>query len=51
MFRQADALTDAAPNRLGEFLKGARAMNVEQLHGFFAASSRRPRHTHDYCAL
>jgi hypothetical protein len=37
MFRQTDTVTDAAPDRFGEFLKGCRAMNVEQLDGFFAA--------------
>jgi uncharacterized protein len=40
MFTQNDPLTDAEFDRLGEFLKGCkggRAMNVEQLNGFFAA--------------
>jgi uncharacterized protein len=39
-FAQSDPLTDAELDRLGEFLKGCeggRAMNVEQLDGFFAA--------------
>jgi uncharacterized protein len=39
-FTQNDPLTDAEFDRLGEFLKGCkggRAMNVEQLDGFFAA--------------
>ena len=37
---QHDPLTDAELDRLGDFLKGCkggRAMNVEQLDGFFAA--------------
>jgi hypothetical protein len=37
---QNDPLTDAEFDRLGKFLegcKGGRAMNVEQLDGFFAA--------------
>ena len=39
-FTQNDPLTDAELDRLGKFLracKGGRAMNVEQLDGFFAA--------------
>ena len=39
-FTQNEPLTDAALDRLGAFLKGCkggRAMNVEQLDGFFAA--------------
>jgi len=39
-FAQNDPLTDAELDRLGKFLracKGGRAMNVEQLDGFFAA--------------
>jgi hypothetical protein len=36
-FTQNDPLTDAELDRLGEFLKGGRAMNLEQLDGFFAA--------------
>ncbi len=39
-FTQDDPLTDAELDRLGDFLKsckGGRAMNVEQLDGFFAA--------------
>ena len=39
-FTQPEPLTDAELNRLGDFLtscKGGRAMNVEQLDGFFAA--------------
>jgi Uncharacterised protein family (UPF0149) len=39
-FTQNDPLTDAELDRLGDFLKsckGGRAMNVEQLDGFFAA--------------
>ena len=39
-FGQNDPLTDAELDRLGDFLKGCkggRAMNVEQLDGFFAA--------------
>src|SRR3989475_13137691 len=39
-FAQNEPLTDAEFHRLGEFLKGckgARAMNVETLDGFFAA--------------
>jgi uncharacterized protein len=39
-FTQNDPLTDAELDRLGDFLKGCkggRAMNVEQLDGFFAA--------------
>ncbi len=39
-FAQSDPLTDAELDRLGDFLKGCkggRAMNVEQLDGFFAA--------------
>jgi yecA family protein len=40
MFSQHAPLTDAELDRLGDFLKsckGGRAMNVEQLDGFFAA--------------
>jgi hypothetical protein len=40
MFTQSDPLTDAELDRLGDFLKackGGRAMNVEELDGFFAA--------------
>jgi yecA family protein len=40
IFTQNDPLTDADLDRLGDFLKsckGGRAMNVEQLDGFFAA--------------
>ena len=39
-FTQNEPLTDAELDRLGDFLKsckGGRAMNVEQLDGFFAA--------------
>jgi uncharacterized protein len=39
-FSQNDSLTDTELDRLGDFLKsckGGRAMNVEQLDGFFAA--------------
>jgi yecA family protein len=39
-FTQHDQLTDAELDRLADFLKsckGGRAMNVEQLDGFFAA--------------
>src|ERR1022692_1747859 len=39
-FTQHEPLTDAELERLGDFLKtckGGRAMNVEQLDGFFAA--------------
>ncbi len=39
-FTQNDPLTDAELDRLGDFLngcKGEKAMNVEQLDGFFAA--------------
>jgi len=36
-FSQNDPLTDAELDRLGAFPKGGRAMNVEQLDGFFAA--------------
>ena len=39
-FTQNEPLTDAALDRLGKFLKsckGGKAMNVEQLDGFFAA--------------
>src|SRR5271165_7440731 len=39
-FAQNDPLTDVELDRLGDFLKrckGGRAMNVEQLDGFFAA--------------
>ena len=39
-FAQTDPLTDAEIDRLGDFLKeckGGKAMNVEQLDGFFAA--------------
>ena len=40
IFAQNDPLTDAEFDRLGEFLKGCaggKAMNVEELDGFFAA--------------
>ena len=40
IFAQNDPLTDAELDRLGEFLKGCaggKAMNVEELDGFFAA--------------
>src|ERR1035438_10346727 len=40
MFTQHEPLTDAELDRLGDFLKsckGGRAMNIEQLDGFFAA--------------
>ena len=40
MFTQHEPLTDAELDRLGDFLKsckGGKAMNVEQLEGFFAA--------------
>jgi uncharacterized protein len=40
MFTQNEPLTDAELDRLGDFLKsckGGRAMNVEELDGFFAA--------------
>jgi uncharacterized protein len=39
-FTQHDPLTDAELDRLGDFLKsckGGKAMNIEQLDGFFAA--------------
>ena len=39
-FTQNEPLTDAELDRLGDFLKsckGGKAMNVEQLDGFFAA--------------
>jgi yecA family protein len=39
-FTQNDPLTDAELDRLGDFLegcKGGKAMNIEQLDGFFAA--------------
>jgi uncharacterized protein len=39
-FTQHEPLTDAELDRLGDFLKsckGGKAMNVEQLDGFFAA--------------
>jgi hypothetical protein len=36
-FTQNDPLTDAELDLLGDFPKGGRAMNVEQLDGFFAA--------------
>jgi uncharacterized protein len=39
-FPQNNPLTDAEFDRLGEFLKsckGGRAMNIEELDGFFAA--------------
>ena len=40
IFSQNEPLTDAEFDRLGEFLKvcaGGKAMNVEELDGFFAA--------------
>ena len=40
IFAQNEPLTDAEFDRLGEFLmgcKGGKAMNVEELDGFFAA--------------
>jgi len=40
IFAQNDPLTDAEFDRLGDFLKactGGKAMNVEELDGFFAA--------------
>jgi hypothetical protein len=36
-FPQHERLTDAEFDRLGKFLKGGRAMNLEVLDGFFAA--------------
>ena len=44
-FTQPEPLTDAELDRLGDFLekcKGGKAMNVEELDGFFAALIERP---------
>ena len=49
IFAQNDPLTDAEFDRLGEFLKGCaggKAMNVEELDGFFAALVAGPEIVH-----
>ena len=45
-FTDNERLTDAELDRLGDFLKsckGGKAMNLEELDGFFSALDRRAR--------